>query len=227
VAGAAVASAAGALAYETFGHALGFLASPFMLFWLYYLWRPDFSSFTGGLRSRQNFRRHLEASTVNPRDSDAHYQLGLIYQQRRNYTEAIARFQKAAEIDPDEPDAHYQLGRIAREQGRHQDARGFFEKTARLNEKHCSSEVWRDLGATNFELGNTDFALAQLEMYIDRREYDAEGLYWLGQTYKRLGRTADARAMFERAVEAARTAPPHRRHQAAQWGRSAQSELRK
>jgi Tfp pilus assembly protein PilF len=224
---AAAITGAGAAAYTVFGRFLSFFASPFVLFWLYYLLRPDFSSFTGGLRSRQNFRRALEASTVNPRDSDAHYQLGLIYQQRRNYAEAIARFQKAVEIDPNEPDAHYQLGRIAREQGRHEDALRSFTACAKLDDKHCSSEVWRDLGASNFELGNTDLALAQLEKYVNRREYDAEGLYWLGQTYKRLGRGFDAREVFERAVEAARTAAPHRRQQAARWGRLAQSELGK
>ncbi|MEP7352468.1 MAG: tetratricopeptide repeat protein, partial [Acidobacteriota bacterium] len=160
------------------------------------------------------------------RDSDAQYQLGLIYQQRRNYTEAIPRFEKAREIDPTEPDPIYQLGRIAREQGRHQDALPLFQRCVALDDKHCSSEVWRDLGATNFELGNTDLALAQLEKYVDRREYDPEGLYWLGQTYKRLNRDADARAMFQRSVEAAQTAPAHRRQQSARWKSQSRSELR-
>jgi Tfp pilus assembly protein PilF len=225
-AGALAVTVAGIFACEAFGRFLSFFASPFVLFWLWYLLRPDFSSFTGGLRSRQNFRRHLEASTVNPRDSDAHYQLGLIYQQRRNYEEAIARFQKAVEIDASEPDPHYQLGRIAREQGRHQDALKHFESCMKLDGKHSSYDVWRDLGATNLELGKTELALAQLEKYTEHREYDAEGLYWLGQTYKRLGRAQEARSVFERAIEAARTTAPHRRQQAARWGRMASSAMK-
>jgi len=173
-------------------------------------------------------RRHLEASTLNPRDYDAHYQLGLIYQQRRNYPEAIARFEKAVEIEPrEEADAHYQLGRIAREQKRHEDARKYFAAAVALDDKHCSSEVWRDLGATDFELGRLDVALAELEKYIDRRGYDAEGLYWLGMTLKKLGRAGDAREMFERSVEAARTAPSHRRRHTGRWGSLSQTELRK
>ena len=224
--GGLAASAFGYFAYGVVGHLLRFLASPLILIWIFMIWRPDVSSLAAGLRSRQNFRRQLEASTLNPRDADAHYQLGLIYQQRHNYSEAMARFQKAVEIDPSDPGPHYQLGRIAREQGRHLDAKRHFEACAALDDKHESSEVWRDLGATNFELGNIDVALAQLEKYVQRREYDAEGQYWLGQVYKRLNRAGEAREAFERAIEAARTAPPHRRRYTARWLKQARVELR-
>ena len=88
-----------------------------------------------------------------------------------------------------------------------------------MDDKFSLSDVWRDLGASNFELGNTDAALQQLEKYTTRREYDAEGQYWMGQTYKRLNRTAEARAAFEKAVEAAQTAPAHLRQQTARWGK--------
>src|SRR5262245_17624158 len=47
---------------------------------------------------RQSFRRHLESCTINERDAEAHYQLGLIYQRRRQHGEAAARFKRAAEI---------------------------------------------------------------------------------------------------------------------------------
>ena len=126
--GSVLASVGGSFAWGVVSQFAGFLMSPFVLLWIYLLWRPDFSSFGAGLRSRQNFRRQLEAATLNPRDADAQYQLGLIYQQRRNYTEAIARFQKAVEIDRTDPDPHFQLGKIAREQGRHQEARGWFAR---------------------------------------------------------------------------------------------------
>jgi tetratricopeptide (TPR) repeat protein len=46
-------------------------------------------------------RRQLEMATVNPHDADPHYRLVLIYQQRRQYSEAIRRFERAVEIDPD------------------------------------------------------------------------------------------------------------------------------
>lgn len=201
--------------------------SPFLLIMLYPVIRSYINSFSNGLHSRQNFRRNLEASTLNPHDADAQYQLGLIYQERRNYSEAISRFSKAAQIDPDDPGAHYQLGVIAREQNRFEDALVHISKAHTLDQKHSSSEVWRDLGATNFALNNLDPALTQLETYVERREYDPQGLYWLGRVYKSLNRATDARSAFERAVEAANTAPPHLRRQNAKWGSQSRSELRK
>jgi tetratricopeptide (TPR) repeat protein len=229
VVGGWAASVAGYYTYETFGGALSYLGSPLVLLWLYYLFRPNLDMFTGlggGLRSRQNFRRNLDALTVNPRDSDAHYQLGLIYQQRRNYTEAISRFTKAVEIDPSETDAHHQLGVIALEQKRYEDARRDFAAALALDDKHSSSESWRGLGAADLQLGKTEQALAELQKYTDRREFDPEGLYWLGAAFKKLGRIPEARDAFERAVEAARTSPPHRRRYTAGWGRQAKAELR-
>ncbi len=229
VLGGWAASVAGYYAYRTFGGMLSYFTSPLVLIWLYILFRPNLDMFTGlggGLRSKQNFRRNLDALTVNPHDSDAHYQLGLIYQQRRNYTEAISRFTKAVEIDPSETDAHHQLGRIALEQKRYEDARRHFAATLALDDKHSSSEAWRGLGAADLQLGNTEKALAELQKYTDRREFDPEGQYWLGETFKKLGRIPEARAAFQLAVEGARTAPPHRRRHTSAWGRQAKAELR-
>jgi hypothetical protein len=223
------ATAGGYYAYEIFGGMLSYFASPLVLIWLYFLFRPNLDMFKGlggGLRSSQNFRRNLDALTVNPRDSDAHYQLGLIYQQRRNYTEAISRFTKAVEIDPEETDAHHQLGVIALEQKRYEDARRHFAATLALDDKHSSSEAWRGLGAADLQLGRTEQALAELQKYTDRREFDPEGLYWLGEALKKLGRIPEAKDAFERAVEAARTSPPHRRRYTSAWGRQAKAELR-
>lgn len=62
---------------------LGWLASPFVLFYAYYYLRNEAGNLGAGLRSRQNFRRSLDAAAVNPHDGEAQYQLGLIYQQRR------------------------------------------------------------------------------------------------------------------------------------------------
>src|SRR4029078_13198605 len=54
---------------------------------------------------RQSFRRHLESCSINERDAEEHYQIGLIHQRRRQFKEATARFNRAVEIDPKEPDA--------------------------------------------------------------------------------------------------------------------------
>jgi len=203
------------------------LASPFFLFYAIYYLGSEFSNLGAGLRSRQTFRRMLEAAAINPHDGEAQYQLGLIYQQRRQYTEAIRRFQAAVAIDPTETDAHFQLGRIAREQGRINDALPHLEIVLRQDEKHSLSEIHRELAAVYLSLGRREDARRELAIYEERRPYDPEGLYYYGQALEGLGDPAAAREMYARAVEAARTAPRYRRRFVARWSRLAQKQARK
>src|SRR5581483_4590966 len=126
---------------------LGWIASPFFLFFAYYYLGGELRSLGGGLRSRQHFHRMLQTAAVNSHDAEAQYQLGLIYQQRRQYTEAIQRFKNAVAIDPQETDAHFQLGRIAREQGRLNDALAQFQTVLDQDDRHSQSEILRELGA--------------------------------------------------------------------------------
>jgi tetratricopeptide (TPR) repeat protein len=204
---------------------LGMLASPFFLFYAWYFLGGELSGLGAGMRSRQNFRRILEAAAVNPHDGEAQYQLGLVHQQRHQYTEAIERFRKAVEIDPGLTDAHFQLGRIAREQGRPRDALAHFQTVIDQDERHSSSEVLRELGGIYVAARQYSDARHELEIYTERRPYDPEGLYYLGQALDGLGETAAAREAYARAVEADRTAPRYRRRFTARWSRLAQKRL--
>jgi tetratricopeptide (TPR) repeat protein len=206
---------------------LGWLASPFFLFFIYYYLGSEIGNLGAGLRRRQNFRRMLEAAAVNPHDGEAQYQLGLIYQERRQYTEAIQRFQSAVAIDPSETDAHFQLGRIAREQGRFKDALTHFQTVVDQDEKHSQNEVLRELGSVYVTARQYEDARNELAEYVARRPYDPEGLFLFGQALEGLGKAGEAREMYERATEAARTAPRYRRRFTAKWSRLAQKRLRK
>ncbi len=206
---------------------LGWLASPFFLFYAFYFLRGEFSNVGAGFRSRQHFSRMLEAAAINPHDAEAQYQLGLIHQQRRQYTEAIARFENAVKIDPKETDAHFQLGRIAREQGRLKDALTHFQAVVDLDEKHSQSEVLRELGAIYLTARQYEDARNELAVYIERWPYDTEGLFHYGQALEGLGETAHAREMYLRAIESDRTAPQYRRRYTARWSRLAQKQLKK
>lgn len=217
--------AAVALAWGPISMILRFLASPFILLYLWYYMGSEVSGLGDALRRRQNFRRMLDAAAVNPHDGEAQYQLGLIHQQRRQYSEAIERFRKAVAIDPSLTDAHFQLGRIAREQGRLRDALGHFQTVIDLDEKHSSSETLRELAAIYLAAGQYEDARHELEVYTERRPYDPEGLYYYGQALEHLGNRAAARELYLRAIEADRTAPRYRRRFTAPWSRLAQKSL--
>ncbi len=206
---------------------LHLLASPFLLFYAFYFLGGELRNLGGGLRSRQHYRRMLEAAALNPHDGDAQYQLGLIHQQRRQYTEAIQRFQAAVAIDPTETDAHFQLGRIARQQGRLTDALAHFQSVLKQDEKHSQSEIHRELGAVLLALGRPVDARRELAVYFDRRPYDPEGSFYYGQALEQAGQIAQAREMYAASVEAVRTAPRYRRRIVARWSRLAQKHSSK
>ena len=217
--------------FQVLGPMLGFLGSPLALFWLYRMFggnvQRSWGDLSTGFRSRANFRRQLEAAAVNPHDAEPHYQLGLIYQQRRQSTQAAEEFRRAIAIDPTEADAQFQLGRMAREQGRLDEALAFCETAARLNDKHAFSEVWREIGAIHLQAGRIEQAEKCLAKFVDRREYDPEGLYLLGETMVRLNRAAEAKELFVRTVEAVKTMPSYRRGLMRKWSGLAAGELKK
>ncbi|MEW6131449.1 MAG: tetratricopeptide repeat protein [Acidobacteriota bacterium] len=205
---------------------LWFLASPFLLF---YLWRY-FSNEAAGLGAifsgRQSFRRNLEAAMLNPSDSEARYQLGLIYQQRRQYSEAKKYFQEAIAVNDRETDAHYQLGCIARQEGRLQDAINHFNTVVVQDDKHAHHEIWREIGATYLAAGMVEDAQTALERFVEHRLYDPEGLFHLGMTLQKQKRFEEAEAIFKRCAEAARTKLYDHSGQSRRWGRQAEKQLR-
>jgi hypothetical protein len=201
-----------------------FMFSPFLLFYAYWMFRGDIGDIGFSLRQRQSFRRSMEAATINPRDASAHYQLGLVFQRRRQYTEAIARFERAIEIANDETDAHFQLGRIAREQNRLQDAINHFSVVLSQDDKHSHSEIWREIGVTYLTAQMFEEARDALDKFVERRSYDPEGLYYSGRTLTHLGKPQEAHEMFMRCIEAVKTMPQFR-HVDRKWQKLAREQL--
>ena len=220
-----IAAVAGSALLGLLGPLLYLLGSPLLLILLYFAFGSKLQSFGAVLRNRQHFQQQLEIATNNPHDADAHYQLGLIYQQRCQASEASARFERAIQIDPSFADAHLQVGVIARGEQRLDDAIRHLKAAAALDDKLAQNDVWRELGAAYLAGSKLEEALAALQKFTDRRAYDPEGLYWYGKALAQAGRTAEAREMFERTIEAVNTMPSHRRAQVRQWGSRAKSEL--
>lgn len=203
-------------------------ASPFLLLLVFLLGRGYVGEFTRSQRARASFRQNLEAATLNPADASAHYNLGLIHQQRGEMDEAIKRFERAIEIDADETDAHYQLGRIARAQGAGHlaDAIKHFEQVVARNPSHAQHEIWREIGATYLAAGQYGDARDALERFLDDRQNDPEGLYLMGRAYAGLGNQREAASSMQACIEAVKTAPAYKYRTEKRWMSEAQQFLR-
>lgn len=202
------------------------LASPFLLLMLFFLLRGHFAEMVGNQRARAAFKQNLEAATINPRDSSAHYNLGLIHQQRSELDLARERFQRAIEIDPEELDAHYQLGRIARAQGRLAEAIGHFEQVVQRDQSHAQQEIWREIGSTYVAAGQYSDARDVLEKFLDHRPNDPEALYLVGRAHAGLGDSLEAASSMQACIDAVKTAPAYKYRTEKRWLHEAQQFLK-
>jgi tetratricopeptide (TPR) repeat protein len=205
------------------------LFSPFLLLLAFFYFGGylggEVRGFGNSFRQRQNLKRFLQNATINPKDADAHVQLGIIYLERRQGSRAVEHFTKALVIDKTEIDANYELGRIARHRKDLQKALDHFAVVVEQDDRFRLSEIWREIGATYLDAGMLDDAYEPLEKFVDRRPVDPEGLYYFGKLLKAKGENDRAREMFEAAIESARTSPYFRSRQLGQWAKLAQREL--
>jgi tetratricopeptide (TPR) repeat protein len=202
------------------------LASPFLLLMLFLLLRGVLSDVTRTHRARESFKQNLEAATVNPADSSAHYNLGLIHQQRGELDAARERFERAVQIDADEIDSHYQLGRIARQQKRWSDAIRHFEQVVSRDSSHAQHEVWREVGATYVSAGQFADAINALEPFLERRPSDPEALYLMGRAHAGLGHQHEAKNSMQACIEAVKTAPAYKYRSDKRWLNEAQQFIK-
>jgi tetratricopeptide (TPR) repeat protein len=202
------------------------LASPFLLFMLFLFLRGYFTEIIGQQRAKAAFKQNLEAATLNPADASAHYNLGLIYQQRGELDAARERFEKAIAIDSEEIDAYYQLGRIARAQKRYQEAIGNFEQVVTRNPAHSLHEVWREVAATYVAAEQFEDARNALEQFLEQRPSDPEGLYLMGRAHAGLGHRREAASSMQACIEAVKTAPAYKYRLGKRWLNEAQQFLR-
>ena len=82
------------------------------------------------------------------------------------------------------------------------------------------------LADTERQQNHLDNAIGYYRQALKVRTSWKDGWWYLGTILYDQDHYAEARDAFQRAVEAARTSPPHRRRFTAGWGRQAKTELR-
>lgn len=202
------------------------LASPFLLVMVFLLLRGYFAEITRTQRARESFKQNLEAATLNPADASAHYNLGLIHQQRGELDAARERFERAIQIDDEEIDAHYQLGRIALLQKRFADAVKNFEQVVSRDPAYSQHEIWREVGATYIAAGQFEDARDGLERFLEHRPSDPEALYLMGRAHAGLGHRREAASSMQACIEAVKTAPAYKYRADKRWLNEAQQFIK-
>lgn len=165
----------------------------------------------------RGFRQHLRTLTLNPRDADAHYQLGLLHFRSSHLDAALGYFEKALAIDPQDPDYHYYTGRVFEAKEEWQKAADEYEKTYGLNPEYGLGDIFREVGKGYLHTDRLEKALEFLRFFLQRRGSDPEGRYWLAVALRKAGKADEMRAELNTILDQARASPRFFRRENRSW----------
>jgi tetratricopeptide (TPR) repeat protein len=159
----------------------------------------------------------MQNLTLNPKDADAHYQLGLSHFERGNHQTARDYFRNALEIEPDDPDYHYSMGRLLEAETDWAGALQQYEEVYRLDPSYKLGDILREVGKGYLKTGEVEKALEFLKYFVNSRESDPEGRYWLAVALGRSGDPAAMRTHLNRLLDEARSNPRFFRKEKREW----------
>lgn len=161
-----------------------------------------------------------QAIDLNPQDSSVHNYLGAIYLDRGRPDEAIASFNRAlANIMYDNPATTlYNLGRAYYAKGQYDAAlKQYRDAASREPDTILMPLIEKEAGRCWLAKDNAEEAIRHFLKSIELAPSLAESHYWLGMSYRKQDRSAEAAAAFR---TAAKIAPD------SEFGRKAQEQMR-
>ena len=143
-----------------------------------------------------------QAIAVDPDNTQAHANLGLILEATGDLAGARAAFARASELAPLDPRYHGRLADLARVAGDLPAAIGHYRRTLALNPQDSAART--NLGWLLYRQGEFAAAVEHFRTVVDRTAY-AEAVRRYGAAEaEQIGATADLRALIDTGLDAAR-----------------------
>ena len=136
---------------------------------------------------------------LEPNDSNAHYNLGVILQILRRLDEAEVSFRQTIKLKPDYIEALNNLGIILKEHRKLDEAENNFRKIIEL--KPSFAEAHNNLGVTMKELGRIEESEPCYRKAIRLNPNYAEAYINLGITLEHLGRLEEAMYIYSKTID--------------------------
>ncbi|MBI5640989.1 MAG: tetratricopeptide repeat protein [Nitrospirae bacterium] len=147
----------------------------------------------------------------SPEKARPHYNLGIIYNRKGRYDEAINEFRTALRIDPGFADVHYSFGVVYKDLRRYDEAIQELKSAIGLYRKFSMSKpvgggilnyayAHNNLGAVYMDMGRYEEAIAEFRKALEVFPAYAYAYNNLGVVYKKTGRYGEARRSFESAL---------------------------
>jgi tetratricopeptide (TPR) repeat protein len=199
----------------------------FLLFPVLFLSIQKLRSLEQRRSAERDLRERLQVLTLNPRDADAHYQLGLMHLHRGNTVAAQQQFQEAIAIDPQDPAYHYWLGRSYEDREDWARAQEQYEVVYGTDPQFGQEDIFREVGKAYLHSGNLEKAIEFLQFFLNERRSDPQGRYWLAIALEKAGNFAQARSEMRTLLEHARSSPRFFRRANRKWIMLARNLLRR
>ncbi len=135
---------------------------------------------------------------TNPRDVDAHVDLGLVRLQQADATGALADFSRAVELEPAHVRGLFKLGCLLAREKQAAAARARFERVIALEPGHVGALI--QLSILDEAAGELRAARARLEAAVAARPQMFEARANFGRMLRILGEDAGARVQYEAAL---------------------------
>lgn len=151
-------------------------------------------------RNAEAIQRFNDILVKVPTCSDCHYNLGVVYSNEEQYSEAEASFRKAIEIAPDSGQAYTGLANLYNAQEQFDLAQQASAKAAELTAAGgggSNAEALYNQGVILWNSGNFAEAKEQFEMAVAADPSMAMAHYQLGMANLNLGQIPEARQAFE------------------------------
>jgi tetratricopeptide (TPR) repeat protein len=144
------------------------------------------------------YRRAIDLNDENPW---AHNYLGLALASVRDFKGALKAFERAIDLNPDLTDVYNNMGVVYDQMGKKQEAYQAFSRVVGDPHYPTPEKALYNLGELYRGDQNYELALLHFQRATERRAKFALGHRGMGLVYKTMGKTEQATAAFEKAIE--------------------------
>lgn len=140
----------------------------------------------------------LQALSIDSKNPDVLRFLGIIYAQRKDYTQALKYLEAAIRVNPQNGLAHSNLGNVLFELGEFENALNAYDKAIQLAPTYA--EAWSNKGNALYELGRYEESVAHHDRAITLHPAYTEAWSNKGNALYELERYEEAMAHHDRAI---------------------------
>ena len=182
-----------------------------------YLLRDRIPSPSAYFRRQKAFNRLRQSVAVNPHDSTARRDLGLVLLDKGMPREALANFLEALKKEPGSAEINHFTGLSFLRSGEPGKAAEYLRKAAELEHRLRYGEPHLYLGEAYLTMNRPEEALKSIETFLSINSTSIEGLYNYARALSALGRKDDAKKAALDGIRCHRGNPGFRRRRDWPW----------